>query len=1041
MKKSSLMAVVLGAVAAVLYFASTASYAFPGVSAHLQALWRGLDIAETAPYPLMAVFAKIFGSGNAMAPVFGALAVLLLFVFTSAFVSLRVHGEDSQGRKGELSLAAGLVASVVFMLTPAVREAATHLEPRMFDFCWALLSLLPALAMVVAPKPVVLLLPMLMGVMTALGACDSALFIAMLPLFIYAIVVAQGSRGVRPYLAIVLFAFAGLVSFPVAASVFNLEMSELLRGLFKEFKEYYTTPGWLFVAIFATLPFVTAVFSSEKGYNEKPALVQWFFHASMTFISILAIATPLSPSSLMETYGVLPVATSAFAAFTAGHLVSYWWLHRRNVVGIAAGGVFAFVLVVTCIWNLFTFERDRGAFADKVAEKVLAEMDGRKWIVTDGVLDDHLRLAAERNGQELYIVALSRDLDKAYLAELGKTVKATGIGGSKNDALSLSLTLGVLPFVQDWFAADPSVAKDVVVYGAPDLWYSAGLKPVPEFIFFGADEKRVPDWGAWKEFDSLLEVPANWGSYRSRKADSPVERMRHSIRRHLGLVANDRGVYLQDQKKDDEAFAMYELVLDEIDGDNISALFNEIGMAGAKHPKALAKRNELERVLKTVVDDKNRRYHIWRLGNYYGYIRNPDMFVRLGYAWARSGRPGDALVQIKRAIDFIPTDKRTVLMNMMAALYASENDHAQSRRIYQSILEKNSSDHDALIGMMRLELMDGNSDKALGFLEKAAQASGTGKRADIELAMAAMMKNDLAGAKSRLRKVTDADAADLQAWSLLAAVVMQQCDAAKDDKSKTVFEKELSDTILPAMEKQSRGPFDYYVQTTKAFLLLRQGEAKRREARDAFVAASRSRPDIAATQDLVLGLDISLDDGASAERHAREALRRNRNAPLANYVMGSLALRKNEYREAEAFLRKAADAPKPVPLALNDLAEVLRRNKNFADAELYARKAVKAAPKLYVAWETLGSILMDSKKGDKSALAEAEKCIRKACDLSKDEKGREADVRMLVALARVQALQGDRGRARGTIRSVQARVGELSDFERREFEELKKRVR
>ena len=40
MKKHSLMAVILGAVAAVLYFASTASYAFPGVSAHLQALWR-----------------------------------------------------------------------------------------------------------------------------------------------------------------------------------------------------------------------------------------------------------------------------------------------------------------------------------------------------------------------------------------------------------------------------------------------------------------------------------------------------------------------------------------------------------------------------------------------------------------------------------------------------------------------------------------------------------------------------------------------------------------------------------------------------------------------------------------------------------------------------------------------------------------------------------------------------------------------------------------------------------------------------------------
>ncbi|MBR2983305.1 MAG: tetratricopeptide repeat protein [Kiritimatiellae bacterium] len=1041
MKKNWLVAGALGAVSAIVYFASMADYAFPGVSAQLQALWLGLDTVAQPPYPLMAVFAKMFGVGNALAPVCGAAAVVSLFALTVVFVGSRAHGEQSAARRGELSLVAGLVAAVVFMFTPAVREASSHLEPRMFDFCWALLSLLLAALMIYSPRSIVLLLPAAMGVTVALGACDSALFFAMVPVFVFAITAAQRIRGVRPYLAVVLFAFAGIVSFPVAASCFGLEFSELLRGLFKEFKAYYTTPGWLFVAIFATLPFVTSIFSSEKAYNEKPAMVQWFFHASMTFISILAIATPLSPSSQMETYGVLPVATSAFAAFTAGHLVSYWWLHRRSVIAIAAGGLFVFVLSVTCIWNLFVFERDRGAFADKVAEKVLSEMDGRKWIVTDGVLDDHLRLAAARKGQELNIVSLSRDLDTKYLEELGKVVKAKGIGGSKNESLALSLTLGVLPFVQDWFAADPSVTKEAVIYGAPDLWYSAGLKPVPEFIFFGADEKRVPDWNAWKEFDALLEVPAGWGSYKSRRADNPVTRMRHSIRRHLGLVANDRGVYLQDQKKDDEAFAMYELVLDEIDSDNISALFNEIGMAGAKHPKALAKRNELERVLKAVVDDKNRRYHIWRLGNYYGYIRNPDMFVRLGYAWARSGRPGDALVQIKRAIDFIPTDKRAVLMNMMAALYANENDHIQSRRIYQSILEKNGSDHDALIGMMRLELMGGDSAKALSYLEKAAAVSGKGKRADMEMAMAAMMKNDLAGAKERLRKVTDADIADLQAWSLLAAVVMQQCDAAKDEKSKAAFEKELADTILPTMEKQARGPFDYYVQTTKAFLLLRQGESKRREARDAFVAAARSRPDIAVTQDMVLGLDISLDDGVSAERHAREALRRNRNAPLANYVMGSLALRKNEYREAEAFLRKAADAPKPVPLALNDLAEVLRRNKNFTDAEHYARKAVETSPKLYVAWETLGSILMDAKKGDKGALSEAEKCILKACELSRDEKGREADVRMLVALARVQAMRGDRSRARGTIRKVQARIGELSDFEKREFEELKKSVR
>jgi uncharacterized protein HemY len=241
------------------------------------------------------------------------------------------------------------------------------------------------------------------------------------------------------------------------------------------------------------------------------------------------------------------------------------------------------------------------------------------------------------------------------------------------------------------------------------------------------------------------------------------------------------------------------------------------------------------------------------------------------------------------------------------------------------------------------------------------------------------------------------------------------------------------------MEKQAAGAFDYYLQTTRAFMLMREGEDKRREARDAFVAASKVRPDIAATHDLVLGLDISLNDKVEAERHAREVLRRNRNAPLANYVMGSLALGKNRYSDAEAYLRKAADAPKPVVLALNDLAEVLRRNRNLVEAEAYARRAVVSAPRLYVAWETLGSILLDRKE-NKAKLKEAEECITKALNLLKGEEGSTEDLRILVSLARVQMLNGDMARARGTVRKVQSRVSELSDFERREFEEVKKGV-
>ena len=1045
MKKNGILAGAFGIVAAIIYFITMADYAFPGESAHLMACWKGLVTEPTPQYPLMAAFAKALGASNVLAPISGILAVMALFHLVAAFLSWRVKNELDAVQRVRIPLVAALAAATVFVVTPAVRSAATHLEPKLFDFAWAAISFALAIPFFGAVKNLAWLYAMVFGALMALGFCDSAIFLALLP-FAFALIARMSLvRGKKPYLAFFLFVLFFVLTFFVALGSFGVDFAEFMKRTNSEVRLFFSLPGWIFIALFATLPFVTAIFSSGSSFRDKTGLVTWLFHSALSFVAILAVATPLSPSSLLKPFGIAPVMTSAFAAALAGYLVAFWWHNRRQVVAMVAGGIFGFILTVTVVWNLFCGMGSDGSFADKVARKILDDLGDRRWLVTDGVLDDHLKLVADEMGREVNIVSLAKDSDEIYLAELADLVRRENVGGSKNASLCMSLSLGVLPFVQDWLAGDPTAAKELAIFGAPDLWYGSGVTPVPEFFFFGGDPARTPDWSVWKEFDVILKAPKGWGSYHDRKIDNPVDRLRFSLRRHLGFVANNRGVYLQDQQKDDEAFAMYELVLNEIDHDNICAIFNEVGMIGQKHPKAMTKKRDLERMLKAAVEDKNRRYLLWRLGTYYGYIRNPDSFIRLGHAWARSGRPGDALSQIRRAIDFVPTDKRSVLLNMMASLYASENDQKKSRKIYESVLKTNARDHDALVGLMRLSLMEGNGKKAMEYLEKAVEVASEGdekgdKRLTMERAMLAMMKGELKEAKSLVRKMTDADAKDMQAWSLLAAATMQQIDMAKDEKVKQALLKELEGTIVPAMEKQAADQFDYYLQTTKGFLLLRKGATSenRVAARDAFVAATRSRPDVVATQDLVLGLDISLDDKENAATHAKDVLRRNRNAPLANYVLGSLALGQGKYAEAEAYLRKAADAPQPVTLALNDLAEVLRRNRSFAEAEQYARKAADSAPGLYVAWETLGSVLMEL---GPEKLDEAEACIRKACQLSKDGNGNEADVRMLVSLARVQIKRNDILHAKVTIRKVRARLSELSDYEKAEFETIAKGVK
>lgn len=1053
-----LIAFALGATAAVVYCASMATYAFPGEGAHLMALWGGLDTATVNPHPLMAFFAKILGGGNLLGPVSGVVSVVALYLLTSFFVRERINGEMMAAYADSSSRLAGVVAALVFLLTPAVREASTHLSSFAFDAAWALGVGLLLVAYARAGKNVAWAYPAVIGVGFALGLADSPVFLLLLPGYVAGVWVVSAKRGGRRYGAAFAFLLVAIAAFLVYAPRVSGEFVESMRANWRELAGWFKVEGWLFVAIFAVLPFVVALYSSYAAFNRESGLSQWIFHVLMSFVSILAVATPLSPSALMRPYGLSPVVPCALAAFTAGYLVVYWWLlaiakvrknesldeppvaRRGRPLALAVLPVLGVVYVVNALLNLFSFDAERGAFADRTAERLVADLGARTWLVTDGLLDDHLRLAAAKSGKELDLVCLQRDLDEGYLDELAALVAERNLGGARSRELALSLKLGVLAFVQDWFAVETNIASKVAIFGAPDLWYSAGIRAVPELLFFGADPAAKPDWGAWDELDKVLAKPKGvkeWGSYKLWNESDPVEFMRLRLRQHVGLVANDRGVWLQDAGDDGAAFEMYERVLGSIDRDNVCALFNEFEMARAGFPRAVQKKKDLEKALKDIVADKDRRYVLWKLANVYGYIRSPEVFIRLGFDWAKSGRPGEALNQIRRAIDFVPSDRRSNVLNMLASLYASDSDAKKSRATYEQVLAHDADNHDALMGLMRLELMDGNNEKAMEYLERATRETADDPRTAVERSMLHLMRGEFDAARGILERVTDKGDSGLQAWALLAAVAMQQYDVEKDPAAREKLFKEVEGHILPEMEKRAADKNDYHLQSTRAFLLMRQGADKKKDARDAFAAASKARPDIQATQDLVLGLDIQLNDVADAEFHARDVLRRNRKAPLANYVLGSIALQNGRNEEAEMYLRRAADAERPVVLAQNDLAEVLRRLRRFEEAERYARLAVRTSPELYVAWETLGSILLDA-QGD---LNEAERCVNKACELSRSAAGREEDVRMLVSLARVQVAKGDRQRANMTIRKVQGRIAELSDFERSEFEELKKGAR
>ncbi len=1077
-------------VAAVVYALTLAGYVFPGSSTHLFTQWMGMDALELPLHPVWGGLVKAVGGLSFPASVAvrlnlfsllcGALSAGLVCLLVGFSVRCTATHEDTLPHASGASCIAGLVSAFTFVFGTAVWQSSTHLDYNVFDVFLALSVFALFVPMGCLPR-LTTPLTALVGLGVALGLVESAIFVPLAPVYLMLVVVMSVRNDRKIYLQAVLFLLLAAIGYLVfsrmvassylalpAAAAGGFEgagdvLVKVAQSYVHEMREWISRPGWLFVVILAVMPFVACAFASPRGLNNERTWSQYLFHAAMTICAILATATPLSPESVMRPLGVSPVATSTLVSVVCGYLAAYWYLLARaplpaveydkcptalvlgRKVAPVALSVFLGIAALSALVGAFSCARDRGAFADVCANEIVERLGARAWLVTDGLLDDHLRIAASTRGRELNLVCLQRDTDDAYLKELAALVRDRKLEAGRAN-LAISIQLGVLPFLQDWFMGDAKVGEKTAVFGVPDLWYMAELQPVPECLFFGGVKncrkevdgaKAVAAFKAlWEKIEPVLYADHKKGSRAIVEARDPLDALRLQLRRHVGFIANNLGVMLQDMGMDKEAFGMYELVLKTIDCDNICSLFNEFEMARAGVKEAVARKTEIERQLKAVVDDPKRRYLLWSLSRYYGYIRSPEIFARMGWGWALSGQTGNAVAQVQRATSLVPADRQAGLLNMMAAFYASGNKGEKSREVYRQVLAKDSGNHDALMGLVRLALKEGSVEEARGHVQKATKAAASAETSGFDWALLHLMNNDFAAARLSLQKLTDLQPKSLQAWSLLAGTLLQQFDQSKDESARKKILEELDGIILPKMETIASSPRDYFVQMTRALVLLRKGKDFRKAARDALIAASATRPDVSVVGDMILNLDIEMDDGESAEKHARQVLRRDRSNKLANYVMGSLRLRDGDYMTAETFLRLSVREERPLAAAQNDLAECLRRLQRPEEAEQFARAAVKTDARLYVAWETLGSTLLDQKKN----LDEAEKCVAEAIRLAKEVTKTE-DIRMQITLARVQIAKGDLGRARGTLRQIRSHQKDLTKYDLGELEKLQKSIK
>ncbi|MFA7172744.1 MAG: tetratricopeptide repeat protein [Kiritimatiellia bacterium] len=1058
-KVDLLLSLGLGLFAFLIYALTLSRCVYPGMSAKYMAVFSGIEPSTLPVYPLWGTvvgwlssipFLSLAVRLNLFSALCVAVAVALIYRLVSFLIYDVIYEENVSEHAAAAAVAGALIAALALLFAVPVWNAATHLMVDSFNL---MLACVMAFLLVEYAMHRWQILLVVFSFLAGASIVQSVYFIPLVPVFLIFLIyvlLKDGSLSLVKMTWMGAIALGGLSLYYLFARSFyqssevallgHENLMSVLVGVWRfqvnELRSGAPRIGWLFLLFTSVVPWVAAGFASMRALNNERSWSQYLLHMILLVLVVITLTnSAISPWAILQPMGRLPVFCYGMVAMVAGYLFAYWYLllkakeaKNKLVIEMSAskaghwmGMIFtwptAIIVILVAIVNAFECKPNRGLFADKFAAETLAMMGGRTWFITDGTLDPHLQIMARGRGQELHLVCLQKDLDQYYLRSMERLIEQQGLfKGSDLVSMKSTLKLGILPFVQDWFAIDADVARRVAVFGVPDFWYSAGLSPYPNYLFFGGcrDIKEFQEKSFQKEYFAFWDMLLATLPEVKKGDNDPAVRLAANLRRHLGFLGNNLGVMLEDLGRDEEAFRIYSKIHSDVDPENISAMINRFEMARRGVEIADPYRDVIERELKDFISNLKHRYPLWSLSRYYGYVRSAQIYAQMGYGWALSGQTHAALAGINRAINLLPADERAQNLNSLAAIYSMTDKSEASAEVYREIISKDPDNRRALIGLGQLAIKDGAFKSASEWFEKAAKTTDSRESGGLEWAFVHLMNNDFAKARLVLQQTTDLQPKNLNAWALLAHLQLQ------DDEV-----NEVETLIIPKMEKIAGTIDNYFVQITRAMTAVKKGDKFLRAAREGFIRAARLNQSAVYLNDIILDLDIRMNDRDAALLHARQVLRTNRKHSLGNYVMGSLRLREGAYGEAEDFLRRSVDA-KPIYPALNDLAETLRRIRKFEDAEKFARDAVKMLPDEYIAWETLASVLVDAN----IKLDEAESAVRKAVSLNSD------DLRVQITLARILVAKGDLELARTVIHKVKSRQQELMPFEREELNKI-----
>ncbi|HRR33194.1 MAG TPA: tetratricopeptide repeat protein [Kiritimatiellia bacterium] len=854
-----------------------------------------------------------------------------------------------------------------------------------------------------------------------LGVCcvESPLFLLLMPIggaFLLRSMVLNGHVTTCRVLFVVLTGLAGLVlamyvvwqtaevcaAIPVPAPrpILNVFLESVQSELFRWIPSF----GWSFAFVQFLFPASISFFVFSHAFRRRTPL---------HFFMQLALAVPLLPTllNLNAAQGVLgrvpglnqlldwvhlntsiwggarltskiPIYQHVVIALFVGLLVSAWFLmremfqeaidedldyyeYRDNPMVCRIGAMLCWpLLALALLVPYFSYpdiDPEDGQFADRVAEEIYRELDGRDWIVNIRMLKHHLMVRAHRDGRHLTFLSTEDEQGSRQKLSLEKTLRADPSFESGRNRLINAADLSTAAFLREWFRRDKDAFKRVVLFDSPELWRDNGFLALPTgFFLSGVPSEADVDTAALlarhQAFDAAMRPLV------SPKAPDQIRYyayLRKVLNDQLARMANELGVLLVARGQRTEAGEWLNQASHRFP-DNLSIALNRYELIVNKGGEAKAQ-SEIEAQLHRLQQNEDTfALTVAALQMRDGTLLNQDIldYVRKNI-WNKGANYRHLKVSAKSFRDdpltVIRDKKRELVQTITRQIDANEFDDAD--RHLNLLLDLDDKDPFALINKARIAIERRDLPEAGLWMDLAKENGVPDEELVWHEAALLILDDKKEQARELLNAVIPSRPGDIRLWGLLAEILLLAGEYP-----------ELENRVYPALRSAASKREHYLMHMVRGYILRNNGPKDYPLARNSFRRALELNPHLREVREDLLRLDDALNVPAFCEEDAKEVLRRDPEHAFANYLWGSVRLRRGELDLAEDLFTRSLEKERNAP-AYAGLGAVLLERGAMEQAEKFLRRSLELDKQRLFTWHTLARLFIATGRLDKASHA------------------------------------------------------------------------